>query len=114
MIIKNKELRDISVKIQKIVDIAIKEAEDLNKKIESFNKKDLERQKEADKLKAERWQMLKKIDLGLKEFEVITELKPTKDGLDAVIENMFESWKENFYKTRKEQDETSKKVLKKK
>ena len=112
MIINNPELKKITQEIQKIIDAAVKDQERVNKIIEQFKKNDEARMKAAYILKAKRWELLKKMNLDLAEYEVVTDLK-IKDGkLEATTEDLLVSWQKNFKKTQKEQDEHAAKVLK--
>lgn len=113
MIIQNEELKQITQEIKNIVDEAIKASDDINKAIDEFKKQDLEKQKQVDILKAKRWNIIKNKDLfGLKEYEVITDLKINENGeLEATVEDLLETWKQNFVKTQKEQDERADELL---
>jgi len=112
MKINNKELKEITKQIDKIVKEAVKDQERVNAIIDKFKKDDEARMKAVDILKAKRWELLKKMNLDLAEYEVVTDLK-IKDGkLEATTEDLLVSWQKNFKKTQKEQDEHATKVLK--
>lgn len=112
MIIKNEELKKITQDIDKIVQSAIKEQKRVNNIIEKFKKDDEDRMKSVDVLKAKRWNIIKDNDFGLKEFEIITNLKVVGGKLEATIENLFESWKKQYNEQKKEQDKQAESVLK--
>lgn len=113
MIIQNEELKKITQDIKNIVDSAIADTDAMNKAIDKFKEDDINKQKQVDILKAKRWNIIKNKELlGLKEYEVITDLIINDNGeLEATVEDLLESWKENFVKTQKEQDERTNELL---
>ena len=111
MIINNPEIKKITQDIDKIVKEAIKEQERVNTLIEKFKKDDADRLKAVDVLKAKRWKLIQTLDLGLKEFEVITEMKIENGKLNAIVENLQESWIKEFRKQQKEQDKRAEEAL---
>lgn len=113
MIIQNEELKQITQDIKNIVDSAIADTDAMNKAIDKFKEDDINKQKQVDILKAKRWNIIKNKELlNLKEYEVVTDLKINDNGeLEATVEDLLESWKSNFVKTQKEQDERANELL---
>ena len=113
MIIQNEELKQITQDIKNIVDSAIADTDAMNKAIDKFKEDDINKQKQVDILKAKRWNIIKNKELlGLKEYEVVTDLKINDNGeLEATVEDLLESWKANFVKTQKEQDDRANELL---
>ena len=113
MIIQNEELKKITQEIKTIVDEAIKSTDEMNKAIDKFKADDIDKQKQVDILKAKRWNIIKDRALfGLQDYEVITDLRINDNGeLEATVENLLESWKANYEKSQKEQDERANELL---
>jgi hypothetical protein len=111
MKINNKELKEITKQIDKIVKEAVKDQERVNAIIDKFKKDDEARMKAVDVLKAKRWNLLKTLNLGLKEFEVITELKIIGGELMANVEDLHATWVKNFKEQQAEQDKRANETL---
>lgn len=109
--INNEELAKLTKEIQSIVDEALKDMNDTNKLVEDFQARDKARMASVDILKAKRWNLLKTADLGLSEFEVVTDVRYEDDKLIATTEDLLDTWKANFVKQKEEQDKHADEVL---
>lgn len=114
-IIQNDEIYRITNAIESIVNGAIQAQEELNKQYEVWKKEDEARKVQVDKLKIERYNLTKELakELGLTEFQRITEMHLVKNNLEVTIEDLEEEWKKNFRNQEVENEKTMKAQAKK-